>query len=107
MQLPDERLDTLKNNRNIVKVKASQDIGCFYLLFITFYLMGRAGIIMEKKGKREPGRYQRHDLFNERNSKKVTRGPILKFLRVSIPFSPNEQDIDKHYVSMLLFLEDN
>jgi hypothetical protein len=32
------------------QVKASQDIGCFYLLFITFYLMGRAGIIMEKKG---------------------------------------------------------
>ena len=43
-------------------------------------------------------------LFIKRNSKKVTRGPILKFLRVSIPFSPNEQDIDKHYVSMLLFL---
>jgi hypothetical protein len=25
-----------------------QDIGCFYLLFITFYLMGRAGIILKK-----------------------------------------------------------
>ena len=37
-------------------VKASQDIGCFYLLFITFYLMGRAGIILKKDWNHEPFR---------------------------------------------------
>jgi hypothetical protein len=38
-----------------------QDIGCFYLLFITFYLMGRAGIILKKDWNHEPFRKEQRE----------------------------------------------